>query len=198
MDAEKVARLEKLLARELTPEERERFSRIQDLFGIANNDALWDIIIAMEYQRAFYENIPQEISQNVELTCERIKEIAENEVAIAQSTLAQTVVEQARKLSTKMNFTEVVSWGAFMLIASFLAGATLMWAGYSIGSGQTHPPAIILRMPVGIVAAALSLGCGVFLMVQCAKEYAEGHRNVKALIFAAAFIVPGAVLISLT
>lgn len=199
MDAEKVARLEKLLARELTPEERDRFSRIQDILGIANNDALWDVIITLEHHRVYYEDIPQKLSQTVERMRQDIREMAGHEAAIAQNKLAQAVVEQARKLSTRINLIGMISWGTLILVASILAGATLMWAGYSIGSGQTHPPVILLRMPVGIVAGGLSLGCGLFLMMQCAKGYADGRKDLKKLILAAsAFIVPGAMLISMT
>ena len=42
MNKEKIGHIEKLLGRELSEEEQERLARIQDILGIADNDALWD------------------------------------------------------------------------------------------------------------------------------------------------------------
>ncbi len=55
-------RLERLLERELSGEERERLRRVQDAFGISDNDALWELIMAMEYQRKYYDELPDKIS----------------------------------------------------------------------------------------------------------------------------------------
>jgi hypothetical protein len=58
MNAEKIRQLETLLERELAPDEIERLRRVRDILHIADNDALWDMLTAMEYQRAFYEALP--------------------------------------------------------------------------------------------------------------------------------------------
>ena len=63
MDAEKFDRMERLLDRSLSDEEKDRLRRIQDTLGIAENDALWDIIIAMEYQRKYYDELPEKIAR---------------------------------------------------------------------------------------------------------------------------------------
>ena len=48
MEKEIISRMEKLLDRELDTEEKERLQRIQDTLQIADNDALWAVISAME------------------------------------------------------------------------------------------------------------------------------------------------------
>ena len=53
MEGETLARLEKLLGRELKNAEKTRLQRIQDILKIGPNDALWSIIVALEYQRTY-------------------------------------------------------------------------------------------------------------------------------------------------
>ena len=48
MNAQKTAQLESLLGRPLGVEEKERLRRIKDTLHIADNDAMWDILTAME------------------------------------------------------------------------------------------------------------------------------------------------------
>ena len=66
MEGEAFARLEKLLGRELEQSEKERLQRIQDVLKIGPNDALWSIIAALEYQRSYYEELPQQIRTSTE------------------------------------------------------------------------------------------------------------------------------------
>ena len=61
METETLSRLEKLLGRELADSEKTRLQRIQDALNIGPNDALWSIIAALEYQRAYYEELPEKI-----------------------------------------------------------------------------------------------------------------------------------------
>ena len=185
MDKEKIAGLEKLLDRELTAGEIDRIHRIKDTLGIADNDALWDIIIAMEYQRSFYEEIPEKISAATTNILQQLASAAEKETTLAQSRLAASVVAQAQKLAIKIN---VITWGylgGFTLAALLLYGSLLLWAGYSIGSGQTQPPALLLRMPVGTVISALAVAGGILLGVVAGKEFSERQSGWKKRMLAA-------------
>ena len=85
MNKEKIGHIEKLLGRELSEEEQERLARIQDILGIADNDALWDILIALEYQRAFYETLPKKISGASGAILAQLSAAADKEIAHAQS-----------------------------------------------------------------------------------------------------------------
>lgn len=62
MKSEKIEKIQKLLNRQLRDSEIERLNRIQEVIEISDNDALWDIIIALEYHRAYYEELPQKIA----------------------------------------------------------------------------------------------------------------------------------------
>jgi hypothetical protein len=62
MNADRIEKLEKLLARTLSVEEKARLQNIGLTLGIGDNDALWDVVSALEYQRAYYEDLPQKIA----------------------------------------------------------------------------------------------------------------------------------------
>lgn len=198
MDEKKIDRLERLLERELSAEERERLRRIQDTLGIKDNDGIWDILVAMEYQRKYYDELPGKISQAAAEIFKELSHAAKNEVALAQSRLAESVVKQAEKLSLK---THVHTWlvlGMFALISLLLYGSLLLWAGYSIGSGQTQPPAWLLKMPVGIIVSALCFGCGIFFGALAARSFAESNAVWRKFLFAAlGCMVPGGWVLNL-
>ena len=68
-----------------------------------------------------------------------------------------------------------------------------MWAGYSIGSGQTQPPVLLMRMPVGVLMGILCMGGSVIEGIHAAKAFGEGNgiwRNHARA--ATALRVPGA------
>jgi hypothetical protein len=185
MDAETFGRVERLLDRELSIEEKERLRRIKDTLQISDNDALWDIITAMEYQRTYYEELPGKIALATAKIVQNISVAAEKEVALAQGRLAESVVKQAEKLSVKSHTHAVIFWGTLALFLLLLYGSLLMWAGYSIGSGQTQPPALLLQMPVGIITGALCFSGGIFFGVLAAKNFADGNAVWRKRLLAA-------------
>ena len=183
MNKEKIGHIEKLLGRELSEEEQERLARIQDILGIADNDALWDILIALEYQRAFYEGLPEKISGASGAILAQLSAAADKEIAHAQSRLVEAVVEHAKTLSTKMRLSALVIPGLGALVALLLYGCLLMWAGYCIGAGglqnQTQPLAMLLRMPAGVLIGGLCFSGGIFAGVMAAKDFAAGYVGWK-------------------
>lgn len=198
MNAEQIRRIESMLDRTLSAAEKERLGRIQNALGMADNDALWDVLAAMEYQRTFYEGLPQKISQAVAEIFKGLSHAADNEIALAQSRLAESVVEQAKKLSVKTHVHTWLMWGALTVVLLLLYGSLLLWAGYCIGSGQTQPPALLLRMPVGIIVGTLCIGGGIFSGVLAARDFAEDHaRWRRRMLTALAFLLPGGWVLSL-
>ena len=183
MNKDKVEHIEKLLGRELSEEEQERLARIQNILGIADNDALWDILIALEYQRTFYEALPDKISGTSGAIFAQLSAAADKEIAHAQSRLAEAVVEHAKNLSTQMRLSALVIPGLGALVALLLYGCLLMWAGYCIGAGgvqnQTQPLAMLLRMPTGVLIGGLCFPGGVFSGVMAAKDFAAGYGGWK-------------------
>ena len=198
MDKETTAILEKLLERKLENEEKERLQRIQDTLRIGPNDALWAIIAAMEYPRIYYEEIPEKIRAVTAGIFEDIAEASEKEVALAQSRLAESVVKRAESLSRKYHIHAWMTWGAAASFLLLLYGSLLLWVGFRLGSGQVQLSAL-LRMPAGIILAAICLGCGIFFGMLAAKKFSEENRGWRKFLLAAiACIAPGGCIIALT
>lgn len=179
MDTQKVSHFETLLGRELSAEEKDRLRRIKDTLQIADNDALWDVIVAMEYQRTYYEELPERISKKTMEIFGGLSQAVEKEVTLAQSRLAESVVKQAENLSMKTHIHTWLKWGALTLIFLLLHGSLLMWIGFRIGSGQTQPPAMLLRMPVGVVLAGMGLFGGILYGTYAARSFSEGDTGWK-------------------
>lgn len=199
MNAEKLDRLERLLDRELSDEERDRLCRIQDILGIKDTDGFWDVIIAMEYQRKYYDELPDKISNAAREIFGGLSEAADKEVALAQGKLAESVVKHAERLSLKTHVRTWILWGMLALVLLLLYGSLLLWAGYCIGSGQTQPPALLVKMPVGVILGALCFGGGIFSGVLAAREFSEGDMNWrKRLLAALGCLLPGGWVFSVT
>jgi hypothetical protein len=198
MNAERIARLEKLLDRELSAAEKERLRRIQETLQISAEDCLWDVLAAMEYQKAYYEELPQKIATASTEILRGISDAAEAEARRAQGRLAESVAELAQKLAVRINMATLLPM-ALAALASLLAyGSLMLWAGFNIGSGQAHDPVRILRIPSGVLMGGLLLGGGLFLGVHAAREFADGGGEwKKVMLVALAMLVPGGVLVSL-
>ena len=104
--------------------------------------------------------------------------VAENEVAIAQGKLVESVVEQARSLNLKSRLSTLVLIGLFALVLFFLICSLMMWAGYRIGTGGSQMPELMFRMPSGLMIGLLLLGCAGIFSYLGAKEYADEKKTL--------------------
>jgi hypothetical protein len=198
MNAAKIKRLEKLLERELSEKEIARLRRIKDVLEIDDHDSFWDILTAMEYQRFFYEELPAKIAAASADIFAGLSAAAEKEVGHAQSRLTESVAEQAKKLSVRINLVSLLPMGLLALVCLLAYGSLLLWAGFSIGSGQAHPPTFLLKMPSGVLMGGLCLAGGIFCGVCAAKEFSEGVKGWrKWMLMALTLLVSGGVVFSL-
>lgn len=101
MDRSVVYKMEKLLDRELTHHEKERLTRIQNILGIRDNDELWAIMTAMEYQRAYYEELPEKIREASAEIVKQISSVSDQDIAETKNRLAEMVAEHARDLAVQ-------------------------------------------------------------------------------------------------
>ena len=197
MKADKIKRLEKLLERKLSVEEKERQRNIGRVLGIVDNDACWDALSAMEYQKFYYDELPAKIAAASTEILQGFSEAAEAEARRAQSLLAESVVEQARKLSLRINMETLLPLGVLALVCLLAYGSLLLWAGFYLGSGQVPDMALILRVPSGILMGALCLAGSLFLGVHAGREFAEeGKGWRKKVAMALAMLVLGGIVAS--
>ena len=197
MEEEAFVRLEKLLGRELEQSEKERLQRIQDVLKIGPNDALWSIIAALEYQRAYYEELPQKIRTATEEILAEWSEAARKNAAAPQKTKLKKAGEQTNVISLKELVQPWFTWALFTFCLLLLYGSLSMWAGYSIGSGHTQPSGLLMRMPVGILMALLCMSVCVMKGIRAAKTFGDNDSSWrKHALAAGALLVPGAWSIS--
>jgi hypothetical protein len=190
--------LEKLLDRELSAAEKERLRRIQDVLQISDEDALWDALAAMEYQKAYYEALPENIATASTEILREISVAAEAEARRAHGRLAESVAELAQKLALRINMAALLPMGLCALVCLLMYGSLMLWAGFHAGSGQAHDPAWILRMPSGLLMGGLLLGGGLFLGVHAARGFAEGGKEwEKAALIALTMLIAGGTLAGL-
>ena len=130
---------------------------------LRDDDALWSLLAALEYQRIFYEALPDRIADASREVMDGISAAAASETAAAQARLTESVVEQAERLSGKIHYATLVPLGIAALICLLVFGSLMLWAGFCIGSGQSLPPAALLNMPSGILIGGLSFVAGIYL-----------------------------------
>ena len=199
MEAETLVRLEKLLGRELEPSEKERLQRIQDVLKIGPNDALWSIIAALEYQRSYYEELPQKIRTATEEILAEWAEAARKNAAAPQKAKLKKAGKQTNVISLKELMQPWFGWALLTLCLLLLYGSLSMWAGYCLGSGQTQPPALLMRMPVGVLIGILCMGGCVLEGIRAAKAFGDNDNSWrKHALEATALLVPGAWSASVT
>lgn len=63
----------RVLGRQPSARERERLHRLRDEIGIKTNDALWVVLIGLQYHVTLYEAIPARIEQAVERATSRAR-----------------------------------------------------------------------------------------------------------------------------
>lgn len=192
MEGEAFVRLEKLLGRELEPSEKERLQRIQDVLKIGPNDALWSIIAALEYQRSYYEELPQKIRTATDEILAEWSETARKNATAPQKAKLKKVGEQTNVISLKKLMQPWFVWALLTLCLLLLYGSLSMWAGYCLGSGKTQPPALLMRMPVGVLIGILCMGGCVMEGIRAAKAFADTDSSWrKHALAATALLVPG-------
>ncbi len=159
MGTEFMEMIERIRGTKLSSDEKDIFIRLKDELRCGDEDALWQLIGVLEYQKTFYLELPKKISDQTEKICKNIGVLAENEMALAQGRLAKSVVEQAANLSLKTRLSTLILLGLIVLVVFFLICSLMMWSGYRIGSGEDHLPELMFRMPSGLMIGLLLLGC---------------------------------------
>lgn len=173
MSADAITRIEQARGRKFTVAEAARLREIGSSLSLRDDDAVWSILAALEYQRTFYEALPEKIAGASKDVLQGITIAAEKETAAAQAKLTKSVVEQAQKLSVELNYATLLPMGIAALVCVLAFGSLTMWAGYCLGSKRVQDMALILRMPSGFLMGGLCLAGGLFLGVYAIRQNAE-------------------------
>lgn len=187
--------LGKACGRKLSEAEAARLREVGSRLNLRDDDALWPLLAAMEYQRVYYEALPEKIAGASRAIMDGMAAAAERETAAAQARLTDSVVKEARYLASKIQYAKLVPMGLFALICLLAYGSLMLWAGFRIDTGRDIPLALLLHMPSGWLISGLCLAAGVFCGGVAAWEFAEAERRWwKEGIMAFGFTMVGAML----
>ncbi len=169
--------LGKACGRRLSEAEAARLREVGNRLNLREDDALWPLLAALEYQRVYYEALPKKIAAASKTIMDGMAAAAEKETAAAQARLTDSVVREAQNLASKIQYDRLVPMGLLALICLLAYGSLMLWAGFRIDTGRDVPLAAILHMPSGWLISGLCLTVGLFYGVMTAREFAEGNRR---------------------
>ena len=191
--------LGKACGRELSQAEAARLREVGSRLNLRDDDALWPLLAAMEYQRIYYEALPKKIAAASRTIMDGMAAAAERETAAAQARLTDSLVREAEYLASKIQYGRLVPLWLLALICLLAYGSLMLWAGFRIDAGQDMPLAAVLHMPCGWLICGLCLVGGVFCGGVAAKEVGEAEKGWwKKGGIAIFFIMVGTLLFSLS
>ena len=170
--------LGKACGRKLSEAEAARLREVGNRLNLREDDALWPLLAAMEYQRVYYEALPKEIAAASKTIMDGTAAAAEKETAAAQARLTDSVVREAQNLASKIQYDRLVSMGLLALICLLAYGSLMLWAGFRIDTGRNIPLVAILHMPSGWLISGLCLAAGLFCGVLSAKSFVEEKKGI--------------------
>ena len=170
--------LGKACGRRLSEAEAARLREVGNRLNLREDDALWPLLAAMEYQRVYYEALPKKIAAASKTIMDGMTAAAEKETAAAQARLTDSVVREAQNLASKIQYDRLVPMGLFALICLLAYGSLMLWAGFRIDTGRNIPLVAILHMPSGWLISGLCLAAGLFCGVLSAKSFVEEKKGI--------------------
>ncbi len=127
----------KLLGRQATDIERLQLFKTRDALGLQDNDALWLVLIALQYHQSAFDAIPARIETATNEAVKNAKALAETEMLKAASegyknltaAVQKSSVEIAREVAGK----DMTIWALGALIVATLALCAAAAIGYNFG-----------------------------------------------------------------
>lgn len=167
----------KACGRELSQAEAARLREIGSRLNLREDDALWPLLAAMDYQRFYYEALPEKIAEASKNIMDGMAAAAERETA-AQARLTDSVAKEAQNLASKIQYDRLVPMWLLALICLLAYGSLMLWAGFRIDTGRNIPLVAILHMPSGWLISGLCLAAGLFCGVLSAKSFVEEKKGI--------------------
>ncbi|HEX3905177.1 MAG TPA: hypothetical protein VH853_20270 [Polyangia bacterium] len=156
-------RFNALLGRALSREDRDRLAKVRNALGIRANDAVWDVMIALDYHRQLYSAVPKQ------LAAERAKLVAEVGALLESVGGRQN---RAPKVGAPRGGGKSPVWpscgqAALLAAAAVAFGAICIAAGWAMAGrgrqpwGAAGPLGAVLAAPAGWLIFLLLLPAAV-------------------------------------
>ena len=128
---------EQLLGRQPTDAERQHLYRVRDALGIKNNDALWLLLIALQYHQSQYEKFPKAIAQAAQAILVDFRATADAtaqaSTQAAKADMASAVAEISQKVANGAAHTEKLKWVAGCAVVITLTFSGGFWFAFDRG-----------------------------------------------------------------
>jgi hypothetical protein len=140
----------KLLGRQPTDAERQQLYQIRDALGLKNNDALWLVLMVLQYHQTMYGRFPDLIRQTALDTLSEFQKTADATLVstkeLAKLELARAVSATARDVARLSVARHAAIWIAACAISCCIAFSAFGWyihedayaAGYARGYGNAY------------------------------------------------------------
>jgi hypothetical protein len=124
---------EKLVGRRATDGERQKLYRVRDTLGVKSTDAVWTLLLVLEYYLALYETFPQrlEVAARTAVAGAKATAEAQAKAAAAEVTRALTagVLATVNDTVRAATLKDILKWVATtVLTLSVIIVAVGMWA----------------------------------------------------------------------
>jgi len=159
-----IKHLERMRGSKVTREEYHRLTMMQQALNLQDDDAVWMLFIAMEYQKAYYEQLPKKIADSTSELLRRVRETADCEAANAQNRLIQSVIEQTEKLTARVHIMPLMPIYLLIILCLMAFGSVSYWAGLCAGLGKPLPLENVYYVPAGMVIGGMTLTAIVFCL----------------------------------
>lgn len=134
MDDEAISNFERLFKRSATAREREQLRHVQHTLGLKDNDALWLVILALQYFESLYIQYPKAIGHAALEVMEDVKKASDRAIRASAETakadLAKAVASVAREVARDTARRQMTQW----LVVGMFVGAGLLGLGIFLGS----------------------------------------------------------------
>jgi hypothetical protein len=187
----------RLLGRQPTNAERQQLYQVRDALALKNNDALWLVLMALQYHQTMYTRFPDLIKQAATDTLIQFSKTANDTIAAtkeaAKADLAKAVSATARDVARLTAAKEAGTWIATCLLVCCVAFSGFGWyihrtayaAGYSKGYGNAYiearddkVAAAWANTPQGRAAYRLAQAGSIDMLIKCDQPGWELHQDV--------------------
>lgn len=133
----------RLVGQKASDEQVRRLHEVKAALGLADNDALWLVLLALEHYDALYRDYPARIAEEARKTLAEVRrgfaDAAALEAKRAHRKLAEAVADAGLKIAARR--TDVARVQGFAAAAASMVtfGALCLSMGYALGSGRVPP-----------------------------------------------------------
>jgi hypothetical protein len=126
-----------LTDRKPTDQERQVLYKVRDALGIRNNDAMWQILVILEYYKTLYESIPKQIVDAADHLLKGVKQNADVIIKSSMETYKADFTRSATKIvqsiASKVVTKNLAKWSFFLLLLTAIILGTTVYFSYDKG-----------------------------------------------------------------